>query len=143
VLHGRNGLFLLDVPGGTGKTFLITLLLVYIRFQGGIALGLATLGIAAILLDCGRTAHSALKLPLDIHFAETPSGNIFEGSEMVKVLQTYKLIVWDECTMVHKKSLRICEVINKLQPDVDTTSEKKRKKTLGNFIIGNILTLKL
>lgn len=105
VTSGNGGLFFLDAPGGTGKTFLISLLLAHIRSENGIALAIASSGIAATLLDGGRTAHSALKLPLNMQFVETPTCNIGKGSGMAKVLQTCKLIVWDECTMAHKKSL--------------------------------------
>lgn len=56
----------LDAPGGTGKTFLISLLLAEIRSKNDIALAVASSGIAATLLDGGRTAHSAFKLPLNI-----------------------------------------------------------------------------
>jgi len=92
VLNGRSGLFFLDAPGGTGKTFLISLLLAYIRSQGGISLALASLGISATLLDGGRTTHSALKLPLEMHFAEVPMCNISKGSgESFLNLQTYCL----------------------------------------------------
>lgn len=56
----------MDAPGGTGKTFVISLILANIRAQGKIALELASSGIAATLLDGGRTAHSALKLPLNV-----------------------------------------------------------------------------
>ena len=57
------------------------------------------------LLPSGRTAHSALKLPLKMQIIETPMCNISRASGMEKVLQKCKLIVWDECTMAHKKSL--------------------------------------
>lgn len=46
--------FFLDAPGGTGKTFLLSLILAKIRSQQKIALAVASSGIAA---------HSALKLP--------------------------------------------------------------------------------
>lgn len=61
-----GGLYFLDAPGGTGKTFVISLILATIRAQRKIALALASSGIAATLLDGGRTAHSALKLPLNV-----------------------------------------------------------------------------
>lgn len=61
-----GGLYFLDAPGGTGKTFVISLILAAIRSQRKIALALASSGIAATLLDGGRTAHSALKLPLNV-----------------------------------------------------------------------------
>lgn len=100
-----GGLYFLDAPGGTGKTFLLQLILATIRMQNKIALALASSGIAATLLDGGRTAHSALKLPLNIQNIETPTCNISKTSGMAKVLQQCELIVWDECTMSHKKSL--------------------------------------
>jgi hypothetical protein len=100
-----GAIFFLDAPGGTGKTFLIRIILATIRAQNDIALALASSGIAATLLPGGRTAHSALKLPLNMHFIDTPTCNISKTSGMAKVLQKCKLIVWDECTMAHKKSL--------------------------------------
>lgn len=105
VNDGTGGIFFLDAPGGTGKTFLISSILATIRSQNGIALALASSGIAATLLEGGRTAHSALKLPLNMQAIETPTCNISRNSAMAKVLQQSKLIVWDECTMAHKKSL--------------------------------------
>ncbi|KAG8234178.1 hypothetical protein J437_LFUL007338 [Ladona fulva] len=79
-VNNRVGeIFFLDAPVGTGKTFLIRLILI---------------------------AHSALKLPLNMHscsFIETPMCNISKASGMGKVLQKCKLVVWDECTMAHKK----------------------------------------
>jgi ATP-dependent DNA helicase PIF1 len=100
-----GGLYFLDAPGGTGKTFLISLILATIRSQNNIPLAIAPCGIAATLLDGGRTAHSALKLPLNMQYVETPTCNISKTSGISKVLQQCKLIVWDECTMAHKKSL--------------------------------------
>lgn len=105
VTNGNVGLFFLDAPGGTGKTFLINLLLAHIRSQKGIALAIASSGIAATLLDGGRTAHSALKLPLNMQFVDSPTCNISKGSGIAKVLKVCKIIIWDECTMAHKKSL--------------------------------------
>ncbi|XP_026467790.1 uncharacterized protein LOC113371378 [Ctenocephalides felis] len=60
VNSGSGGIFFLDAPGGTGKTFLLSLLLAKIRSQNNVALALASSGIAATLLEVGRTAHSAL-----------------------------------------------------------------------------------
>ena len=57
----------LGAPGGTGKTFLINLLLVKVRFdKKENALAVASSGIAATLLEGGRIAHSTFKLPLKI-----------------------------------------------------------------------------
>ncbi|KAF2890734.1 hypothetical protein ILUMI_15439, partial [Ignelater luminosus] len=105
VNSGSGGIYFLDAPGGTGKTFLISLLLARIRSQNDVALVLASSEIAATLLEGGRTAHSALKLPLNMQINETPIFNIAKNSAMAKILQVCKLIVWDECTMAHKRSL--------------------------------------
>jgi hypothetical protein len=81
------------------------LILAAIRSQNDIALALALSGIAVTLLPGGRIAHSTLKLPLNMQFIETPTCNISKASDNGKVLQKYKLIVWDECTMAQKISL--------------------------------------
>ncbi|XP_026467658.1 mannosyl-oligosaccharide alpha-1,2-mannosidase IA-like [Ctenocephalides felis] len=73
---GTGGIYFLNAPGGTGKTFLILLILATIRSQNKIALALASSGIAATLLEGGQTAHSAIKLPLNMQSNETPTFNI-------------------------------------------------------------------
>jgi hypothetical protein len=62
--EGRT--FFIYGHGGTGKTFLWTTLLNYVRSQGKIALAVASSGIASLLLPGGRTPHSRFKIPLDI-----------------------------------------------------------------------------
>lgn len=52
----------------------------------------------------GRTAHSALKLPLNIAEVEYPVCDVSRTSGRGQLLKQCKLIVWDECTMAHKKS---------------------------------------
>ncbi|XP_055312023.1 uncharacterized protein LOC129574268 [Sitodiplosis mosellana] len=105
VENKTGGLYFLDAPGGTGKTFLISLILSTIRSKNGIALALASSGIAATLLDGGRTAHSALKLPLNLHITEAPTCNISKNSAMGEILRICDIISWDECTMAHFKAL--------------------------------------
>ena len=56
-------LFFLNAPGSYGKTFLTEILLATVRIMGKIALTVASSGIAAELLECGRTAHSRFKIP--------------------------------------------------------------------------------
>lgn len=101
----QGGFFFLDAPGGTGKTFIIALILAQIRSQNHIALAIASSGIAATLLDGGRTAHSALKLPLNVHTNPEAMCNKNKHSDMAEVLRKCKIIIWDECTMAHKHSL--------------------------------------
>ena len=63
---GRGGLFFIDGPGGTGKTFVENLMLARVRSRHHVALAVASSGIASILLAGGRTSHSRFKIPLDI-----------------------------------------------------------------------------
>jgi len=76
VANESGGIIFLDAPGGTGKTFLLNLILAEIRSKNEIALAVASSGIASTLLDGGRTAHSALKLPLNVNHTKTPTCNI-------------------------------------------------------------------
>ncbi|GFV51715.1 ATP-dependent DNA helicase [Trichonephila clavipes] len=75
------------------------------------SIAIASSGIAATLIDGGKTAHSAFKLPLNLHHSESVNCNISEQSDMVHVLREAKLIIWDECTMVHKKDI---EALNRM-----------------------------
>jgi len=102
--------YFLDAPRGTGKTFFISLILVTIRSRKIIALAIASFGIAATHLDSDQTAHSVLKLPLNMQITETPTCNINRNSRRDKVLQSCQLIIWNECTMAHLTSveLHIC-----------------------------------
>ncbi|GFV57130.1 ATP-dependent DNA helicase [Trichonephila clavipes] len=102
---GEGGLFFLDAPGGTGKTFLFNLILAKIRKDCNVALAVASSGIAETLLSGGRRAHSVFKLPLNLASEETPTCNISKNSARGALLQQCKLIVWDECTMPHKRAI--------------------------------------
>ncbi|XP_059051905.1 uncharacterized protein LOC131846585 [Achroia grisella] len=102
---GKGGFFFLDAPGGTGKTFLMSLILATVRARSEIAVAVASSGIAATLLQGCRTAHSALKLPLNILTSDQPTCNIAKHSAIAKVLVASKIIIWDECTMAHKSAL--------------------------------------
>ena len=115
---GNGGMFFIDSPGGTGKTFLINVVLANIRKDKNIALSVASSGIAATLLAGGRTAHSMFKLPLNLSTlgtGEVPTCNISKGSPLAKVLSECRLIVWDECTMSHKSAF---EAVDRTLQDI-------------------------
>ncbi|XP_055918287.1 ATP-dependent DNA helicase pif1-like [Eupeodes corollae] len=78
---------------------------------------MASSDIAATLLDGGRTAHSAFKLPLDVHKNPNAMCNIKKRSGMATVLQKSLIIIWDECTMAHKHSL---EALNRTLQDLNS-----------------------
>jgi len=116
----QGKLYFLDAPGGTGKTFLLNLLLAKIRSNSDIALAVASSGIAATLLDGGKTAHSTFKLPLDLNFAESPLCNIKKQSNMAKVFMECKLIIWDENSMSHKGAF---QALNETLKDIRNSEE--------------------
>lgn len=90
------------------------LLLSKIRAQRKIALAVASSGIAATLLQNGKTAHFAFKLPLFSSDIGTPVFYISKQSSKGRRLQECSLIVWDECTMAYKTSI---ETLNRMLKD--------------------------
>jgi hypothetical protein len=60
-----GGVFFVDGPGGTGKTFLYKVLLAKVRGERKIAVATATSSVAASIMPGGRTAHSRFKIPLN------------------------------------------------------------------------------
>ena len=109
-IERREGkLFFLDAPGGTGKSFVLNLLLAKFRASNRIIIAVASSGIAATVLAGGRTVHSVLKLPLDIDKKDQPMCNIKRGTSTAALLQRCDAIVWDESTMSHRKSLEAVE----------------------------------
>ena len=94
---------------------MINYILAKIRISGDIALAVASSGIAAQLLMGGRTAHSKLKLPLNVLINETPFCNIKKNSPLAEVLRRTKAIVWDEVSMSHK---RLFEALDRSLQDI-------------------------
>ena len=81
-----GGLYFLDVPCGTGKTFLISLILATMRSRNNITVAIVSSRIAVTLLDDGRTLHSTLKLLLNMQITETPTLNINKISGMRQLI---------------------------------------------------------
>jgi len=123
--------FFLDGPGGSGKTYLYKTLISYIRSIGGSVLPKASTGIAANLLDGGRTYHSLFKLPVPLLDSSTSSMRM--ASNDAESLRHCKLIIWDESTMAPSLALR---VVDKLLQEVMGNSKPFGGKTLllgGDF----------
>ena len=100
VTNGRSKLFFLDGPGGTGKTFVYNLLLSTVRSHGKIAIALASTGLAALLLKKGRTAHSRLKIPIEVN--ESSSCFIGFQSNLGSLIRRAELLVWDEAPVMNR-----------------------------------------
>ena len=96
----------IDARGGCGKTFLLNAILSAVRSLepgGCVALATATTGIAANLLELGRTYHSRFKAPLTA--TDESMLQISAQSTLAKLVRMAKVILIDEATMLHRLQL--------------------------------------
>ncbi|XP_048623621.1 uncharacterized protein LOC106398612 [Brassica napus] len=91
VLNDSGGVFFLYGYGGTGKTFVYRALSSSIRSKGMIVLNTASSGIAALLLEGGRTAHSRFGIPIDADEFSTCK-KMEPGSDRAELVKAAKLI---------------------------------------------------
>ena len=87
---GSDKRFYIDARGGTGKTFLLNRLLYHVRLMdnSAIAIAVAFTGIAAQLLQGGRTFNSRFKFPLKPD--TTATCNISKQSGLCKLIKRQK-----------------------------------------------------
>ncbi|KAI5390621.1 hypothetical protein KIW84_075788 [Lathyrus oleraceus] len=104
IVQKHSGVFFVDGPGGTGKTFLYRTLMARLRSRGEIVLATASSGIAATLLPDGRIAHSRFKIPIDIQ----PSSicGIQKQKDLKNLIRVAATIIWDEAPMTNKNCLK-------------------------------------
>ena len=76
-------------------------MLATVRAEDGIAIAVASSGIAALLLEGGRTAHSRLKIPVN-GISELSTCNMTKQSNEAEFIQVADIIIWDEAPMQHK-----------------------------------------
>ena len=100
IVSERGGLFFVDGPGGTGKTFIENLLLNWVCRNSQIALAVASSGIASILLHNGRTSHSTFHIPIDIQPESVCA--VSAQSTLAELLRCTSLIIWDEVSAQHR-----------------------------------------
>jgi ATP-dependent DNA helicase PIF1 len=77
-------------------------------------------------LEGGRTVHATFKIPLNLSETSEAVCNITKESATAEVLRCCKVIIWDECTMSHKRAL---EAINTSLQDI-----RGNKKIMGGII---------
>ena len=114
-----DGVFFVDGPGGTGKTYLYRALLARVRGQGNIALAIVTSGVSASIMPGGRTAHSRFKIPLNLE--EGASCNFTKQSGTAKLLRMAKLILWDEATMTKRQAV---EALDRSMRDIMSCKDR-------------------
>jgi hypothetical protein len=107
--------YFLDGPGGSGKTYLYTSLLSYLRGKGMTVLPVASTGIAANLLKGGRTYFSQYKLPVPL--LDNSCSSIRISSMDATQIRNASLLIWDEATMATSHAINavhrlLCEIMN-------------------------------
>jgi hypothetical protein len=111
--NGEGGLFFVNGPGGTGKSFTWNTLAYSIRGRSLIVLCIASSGIAALILIGGRTSHAMFKIPIQIH--EGSLCDIKRGSALAELLKQVSLIIWDEVPMQHR---HVVEAVDRTCRDI-------------------------
>ncbi|GAA0157298.1 hypothetical protein LIER_38429 [Lithospermum erythrorhizon] len=112
-MSGVGGVFFIDGPGGTRKSFLYRVLLAHTRSKGFIGIVVASSGITSSRFLGGRTAHSRFKIPVDAD-SKFQSQMSSQSSE-AELIRNSKLMIWDEAPMADKAAIH---VVNKLLQDV-------------------------
>ena len=117
--------FCLNACGGTGKKFLINLLLCKVRIAKRIAIATALSGNASTLLQGGQTLHSRFKVPLTV---KEDSVCFFTRRDATgQLLIQASLLVIDEMSMGHKHAF---ECLDRSLQDV-----RKNKNPLGGVTV--------
>ena len=96
-ITGGNGVFFLDAPAGSGKTYLEQALLHMVRADGEIAVAVASTGITALLLEGGGTLHSRWKAPLTLF--EGAVLNLRVNTVHAEIVRLAKLCIWEEAAL--------------------------------------------
>jgi ATP-dependent DNA helicase PIF1 len=104
----NGGVFFIDGPGGTGKTFFYRALLGIIRSQDNIAVATTTSSVAASIMPGGRTAQSRFKIPLNID--EGGYCSFTKQSSTAKLLHEASLILWDEASMTKRHAVEALDI---------------------------------
>ena len=118
-------MFVINSPGGCGKTYLFSTILAAARAKGIVAVAVAPTGLAAENLEGGRTAHSFFKIPIPI--CTTSVCNIKAQSMHADLIRSVKLIVWDEVMATHRY---ILECVDRSMQDI-----RQSQLPFGNCVI--------
>ncbi|XP_077223478.1 uncharacterized protein LOC143857091 [Tasmannia lanceolata] len=110
--------------GGTGKTYVYRTIIARLRSEGRIVLAVASSGIAALILEGGRTAHSRFEILLNL--LENSTCGIKQGTQLADLIKQASLIICDEAPMYHRHAFEAVDRSLKdiLRFDDPTSSEK-------------------
>ncbi|XP_076957764.1 uncharacterized protein LOC143633330 [Bidens hawaiensis] len=124
---------LIDKKGGvcfvygyddTGKTYLWITLSASIRSKGEVVLNVASSGIASLLLEGGRTAHSKFLIPINL--TKDSICPVKGNTNVYELLKKTSLIIWDETPMIHKHAFEALDrtLNDVMNGDSGNTSEE-------------------
>ena len=105
---GAGGIYFVDGPGGTGKSFLFEALLHHVRGEGKIGVACAWSGLAASLLPGGRTASARFGLPVPLP-EESVQFGVTAGQAKGRLLQASHLLIWDEVSMAPREAVEAAD----------------------------------
>ncbi|XP_024013066.1 ATP-dependent DNA helicase RRM3-like [Eutrema salsugineum] len=100
VNKNKGGMFFVYGSGGTGKTYLWSLLGSALRSQGDVVLKVASSGIAVLLLEGDQTAQSKFAIPIVVN--KFTFCSIKKKSNLADLIRIANLIIWDEALMISK-----------------------------------------
>jgi hypothetical protein len=131
-VDSRQGkLIFVEGHGGTGKIYLWKAITTKIRSEGKIVLALASCGIAALLLEGGRIAHSRFHIPLNA--TDESTCNIKQGSDLAALLNKTSVILWDETPMAHRNCFKALE--KNLRDILRCTNKNSDKIPFGGMTV--------
>ena len=102
-----------------------------VRSKGKIALAVASLGIAALLLPGGRTAHSRFHIPINVNDESTCE--IKQKTQTAKLLLKTSIILWDEAPMANRNCFEA--VSRSLQDILQIEDPKNLEKPFGGKVV--------
>ncbi|XP_021986250.1 uncharacterized protein LOC110882569 [Helianthus annuus] len=128
---GDGGVFFVYGYGGTGKTFLWKTFLAALRSKGEVVLNVASSGIASLLLNGGRTAHTRIVIPININ--ENSICSIEPNTKLGDFIKRVTLIIWYEAPMTHKHCF---EALDRTMRDISRSSQPNmQSKPFGGKVI--------
>ena len=109
----------LQAAGGCGKTAVCKAIAARLRSDGNIVLCVASSGIAALIMEGGRTAHNMFRFPLDFS-ADSCTWGITNGTQRADLIRRASLIIFDEACMADR---RLLELLDRSLKDLMGNSE--------------------
>ena len=110
-------LIFVNGPGGSGKSYLHNTIITFLHKINVNVLPVAWTGIAANLLQYGRTVHTAFKLPLNIN--ECTVCNVLPNTVYGEFMKQVEVLIMDEISMV--STYAAFEAIDRLFKDLCKT----------------------